>query len=134
MSESMTEQDRDIYHAINLSRAAIKQIAEGVAQLRQLAIFQVGNAEVIANITLAYRALEDGSMRLGKALQHLDGGASVYDPKTATGPTPNAQADRIEELERDLATAYRRIEALQIGEREGEFPVNRGPDGKAVTG
>lgn len=35
--------------------------------------------EVIANIMLAYRHLEDASMRLGKAIQAIDGGISVYD-------------------------------------------------------
>lgn len=43
--------------------------------------------EVIANLMLAYRHLEDASMRLGKAIQAIDGGASVYDqtqvPKSA---------------------------------------------------
>ncbi len=37
------------------------------------------NSEAIANIMLAYRHLEDASMRLGKAIQALDGGVSVYD-------------------------------------------------------
>ena len=36
-------------------------------------------AEAYANATLAYRHLEDVSMRLGKAIQALDGGISVYD-------------------------------------------------------
>jgi hypothetical protein len=35
--------------------------------------------EVLANLTLAYRHLEDARMRLGKALQELDGGVSIYD-------------------------------------------------------
>lgn len=35
--------------------------------------------EAYANATLAYRHLEDASMRLGKAIQALDGGVSVYD-------------------------------------------------------
>lgn len=35
--------------------------------------------EVIANLTLAYRHLEDASMRLGKCIQAIDGGISVYD-------------------------------------------------------
>jgi len=34
--------------------------------------------EIGANITLAYRHLEDARMRLGKAVQALDGGASCY--------------------------------------------------------
>ena len=35
--------------------------------------------EVIANCMIAYRHLEDASMRLGKAIQAIDGGISVYD-------------------------------------------------------
>ncbi len=34
---------------------------------------------------LTYRHLEDASMRLGKILQHLDGGVSVYDKATTVG-------------------------------------------------
>lgn len=41
--------------------------------------------EVIANLQLAYRHLEDASMRLGKALQAHDGGVSVYDKATTVG-------------------------------------------------
>lgn len=35
--------------------------------------------EMIANVTLAYRHLEDARMRFGKAIQALEGGVSVYD-------------------------------------------------------
>lgn len=35
--------------------------------------------EMIANAMLAYRHLEDASMRLGKVIQAYDGGVSVYD-------------------------------------------------------
>lgn len=41
--------------------------------------------EVMANLTLAYRALEDASMRMGKAIQARDGGVSVYDRATTVG-------------------------------------------------
>jgi hypothetical protein len=34
--------------------------------------------EMIANVMLAYRHLEDAAMRLGKAVQAFDGGQSVY--------------------------------------------------------
>jgi hypothetical protein len=36
-------------------------------------------SELHANLTLAYRHLEDARMRLGKAIQAFDGGISVYD-------------------------------------------------------
>lgn len=41
--------------------------------------------EVIANLMLAYRHLEDASMRLGKAVQAYDGGKSCYTPKETIG-------------------------------------------------
>ena len=66
-------------------RREIKPLADKVAALRASAAGAPG--EAIANVTLAYRHLEDASMRLGKAIQALDGGVSVYDtsqvPKTA---------------------------------------------------
>ena len=34
--------------------------------------------EMIANVMLAYRHLEDARMRLGKVIQAYDGGVSVY--------------------------------------------------------
>lgn len=34
--------------------------------------------EMVANVTLAYRHIEDAAMRLGKAIQAFDGGKSVY--------------------------------------------------------
>lgn len=36
-------------------------------------------SEAIANATLAFRHVEDAAMRLGKVLQALNGGESVYD-------------------------------------------------------
>lgn len=35
--------------------------------------------EAIANLTLAYRHLEDARMRLGKAIQAMEGGVSIFD-------------------------------------------------------
>lgn len=37
------------------------------------------HSEMHANITLAYRHLEDARMRLGKVIQAQDGGLSCYD-------------------------------------------------------
>lgn len=56
-------------------RREIKVIADRLNSLR----YQEGPGEALANATLAYRHLEDASMRLGKAIQVLDGGISVYD-------------------------------------------------------
>ena len=40
--------------------------------------------EIIANLTLAYRHLEDASMRIGKTIQARNSGVSVFD-NTAIG-------------------------------------------------
>ena len=40
-------------------------------------------SEAIANIMLAYRHVEDARMRLGKVIQAMDGGVSVYDKPKA---------------------------------------------------
>jgi hypothetical protein len=56
-------------------RRELKVLAEKVRALRDTA----PSNEAAANVMLAYRHLEDASMRLGKAIQALDGGVSVYD-------------------------------------------------------
>lgn len=62
-------------------RREIKVIAEKLWTLRNGATAPGAfvASETIANATLAYRHLEDASMRLGKAIQAIDGGVSVYD-------------------------------------------------------
>lgn len=60
-------------------RREIKHIAERLNELRKFQPATPIGGEVFANATLAYRHLEDASMRLGKAMQALDGGVSVYD-------------------------------------------------------
>ena len=42
--------------------------------------------EIIANLTLCYRHIEDASMRLGKVLQHCNGGVSIYDENVVGSP------------------------------------------------
>jgi hypothetical protein len=59
-------------------RLAIKDIAERT----KIAKGTATDGEAIANFMLAYRHLEDASMRLGKVIQALDGGISVYDKST----------------------------------------------------
>lgn len=81
-----------LYGETNLVRSRIKDVAANVDSMRQKCMNDPDvkaspsyNGEVVANITLAYRHLEDASMRLGKALQALDGGVSVYDKATTVG-------------------------------------------------
>ena len=68
----------------NEARVQIKAIAETVLTLRS-ALAGVSQGEAVANVMLAYRHLEDASMRLGKCIQALDGGTSVYDKRTTVG-------------------------------------------------
>ena len=84
-----------MYELANEARRDIKHIAVNVKELARFAknpglvpASQEDRGETIANIMLAYRHLEDASMRLGKALQALDGGASVYDRATTVGAPP----------------------------------------------
>lgn len=69
----------------SMIRKDIKRTAEHILSLKDHPAFsEVGDdvkdgQEMIANLMLAYRHLEDGSMRLGKAIQAFDGGKSVYD-------------------------------------------------------
>jgi len=71
---------------LNNFRDAIQQIADPVILMKEYPILHIpptedgfDGKEVIDNIKLSYRHLEDAKMRLGKALQALDGGVSIYD-------------------------------------------------------
>lgn len=68
--------------AANEARAQIKATAEAVLAMKDGFLT---NSEAIANVMLAYRHLEDASMRLGKVIQAVDGGVSVYDKRTTVG-------------------------------------------------
>lgn len=78
---------------INEVRRSVKAVAATVAEVRAAGFSygldgmpdQKAAGEAMANVTLAYRHLEDASMRLGKAIQALDGGTSVYDRETTVG-------------------------------------------------
>lgn len=63
-------------------RLAVKNIATRIFELKKDPHFKAdnpSNSEMLANIMLAYRHLEDARMRLGKVIQAYDGGVSVYD-------------------------------------------------------
>jgi hypothetical protein len=66
---------------VNEARVQVKACAETVFALKDNTM----PGEAVANVMLAYRHLEDASMRLGKVIQALDGGASVYDRRTTVG-------------------------------------------------
>lgn len=86
--------ENSLYDDIGKCRKQIKNIAALVNELRKQSkastvfstVFNDPDMnEVIANIELSYRHLEDASMRLGKTLQALDGGISVYDRTDTVG-------------------------------------------------
>jgi hypothetical protein len=60
-------------------RRDIKPIAERARALFGTNTPEPEAGEAMANLMLALRHLEDASMRLGKCIQALDGGVSVYD-------------------------------------------------------
>jgi hypothetical protein len=64
---------------IKLSASKLKAFKEATATYKEMDAVTVEINEVLANLTLAYRHLEDAAMRLGKAIQAADGGVSVYD-------------------------------------------------------
>lgn len=87
MSDEVKPLPRTFDSACSYFRGELKALANGVLTLRYHPYFSPqsesngvsDNGEMIANIMLAYRHLEDATMRLGKAIQAYDGGQSVYD-------------------------------------------------------
>lgn len=87
------------YIEANELRKDIKRIAQRVKGIRDLFLFSDGPKEELRvtsddvaqdhelrkNLDLALIHLEDGSMRLGKFMQAMDGGVSVYDRATTVG-------------------------------------------------
>lgn len=78
---------RELYQHCEALRRDIKRVADLVQAIRMHPDLHDSTMprEAGANITLAYRHLEDASMRLGKALQALDDGTSVYDRSQVPG-------------------------------------------------
>ena len=62
-------------------RRELKDVADRIGALRPEPGMSLASIppEAYANVTIAFRHLEDASMRLGKVIQALDGGVSVYD-------------------------------------------------------
>lgn len=87
MKDATTAQKSDYQMDLDSIRRSIKTLAREVLDAKKAAQAPPGSdiGEVIANVTLAYRHLEDASMRIGKALQAYDGGVSVYDRDTTVG-------------------------------------------------
>lgn len=66
-------------------RTSLKSIGKDMIDLKKVLVDAKHiedtelRGEAIANATLAFRHTEDSAMRLGKVLQALNGGESVYD-------------------------------------------------------
>lgn len=72
----------------SMLRTRIKEDGYLCIQLKEMAVkmqdpdkltSKTDKGEMIANVTLAYRHLEDAAMRLGKAIQAYETGNSIYD-------------------------------------------------------
>ena len=75
-------------------RKRIKELAKNVKWAKEEKAYRDVKStedinEEMANMMLAYRHLEDASMRIGKTLQALEGGVSPYD-NTAVGTPATA--------------------------------------------
>lgn len=74
--------EKNIKEKCDQFRENIKRTGVVVKELKLDPHFKAdnpSNSEMLANIMLAYRHLEDARMRLGKVIQAYDGGVSVYD-------------------------------------------------------
>lgn len=71
--------------------------------------------EVIANLMLSYRHLEDASMRLGKVLQARNGGVSSYDHNVVGDPT---EENKKEDIAKDEEPAEK--ESEEVSEKDIE--------------
>lgn len=71
--------------SIELVAKYVKNMAEGLKNSKEDGIVPEDKSEMIANLILSYRHLEDAKMRLGKAIQAKNGGVSIYDKNTTIG-------------------------------------------------
>jgi len=76
-----TFKDWAISTRVSLKKEAgrVKEVISGIKKTETNGTEDRG--EMIANLMLSYRHLEDAAMRVGKAIQAHEGGISVYDQK-----------------------------------------------------
>lgn len=82
---TFTDACNDVRATIKEAATSAKFLADVVKKGETAVNAESDRGEMIANLTLCYRHLEDASMRLGKAIQAYDGGVSVYDRATTVG-------------------------------------------------
>lgn len=85
IKQSFTGACNAVRSEIKRAATMTKFLADIVKKGEHAAGPQEDKGEMIANLMLTYRHLEDASMRLGKAIQAHDGGVSVYDKDTTVG-------------------------------------------------
>lgn len=94
MPDDKSEIQQDFEDKLTSFRKDIEQIGKQVLELKNHQLFNSARIEpgivikpyskeadineMMANIMLTYRKLEDARMRIGKVFQALDGGKSVY--------------------------------------------------------
>jgi hypothetical protein len=82
--EALPTQPQRFDDVVSQLRKQLRPFGDAVMALHQHRDFLTPEGiqrqnEMHANLTLAYRHIEDAVMRLGKAIQAFDGGKSVYD-------------------------------------------------------
>ncbi len=85
-------------------RGTVKSMAKYTLDLKQDPHFKAdnpSNGEMLANIMLAYRHLEDARMRLGKVIQAYDGRVSCYD-KAFESQDKFIESDSLEEFKNKM--------------------------------
>lgn len=97
-SDERNPHDLPAYIEANKLRKLIKEVGANAKNLRNQFFYTEDiedlrvdsgdisqDHELVKNLDLAYAYLEDASMRLGKFMQAMDGGVSVYDKETTVG-------------------------------------------------
>jgi len=77
----MTEQER-----CTRLRDEVRDLAANILELKGVYAnreneFDGQTSEMVANVMLAYRHMEDARMRIGKVMQQMQGGVSIFDKK-----------------------------------------------------
>lgn len=87
--------------ACSIARTKIKEVGQYVLDMKQnipeTLYASSDKGEMIANITLAYRHLEDAAMRMGKAIQAFEGGKNIYDSNDAKRVAEAGPGERVGE-------------------------------------
>jgi hypothetical protein len=79
----------DLIRLCNSIRADLHMLESSVREIRHHSALDdelpgINKSEIRGNAMLAYRHLEDARMRLGKCIQHAEGGVSKFDEPPTT--------------------------------------------------